>query len=186
MHEALARPMAGAGFVGRDVGDRIDLERRADLVGQVVDEVELAVAVEGFPGERALVGLAGARVGQHRGDAPAGRGPSTQPTVAAVDHDRMAFDRARRPARRPTWRSRMTPPSRSVIVTRASVPPAGPTASGRRGDGGRSSRRSSAASIEPAPTPRPEGLAGPRSRSSGSNGLVRYWSAPAARPCSRS
>ena len=57
-----------ARLADRDPGDGIGLERRPDLVGQVVDEVELAVAVERLAGQRTLVRLAGAGVGQHGRD----------------------------------------------------------------------------------------------------------------------
>ena len=82
-----------AGFVDRDGGHGIDLERRADLVGQVVDEVQLAIAVEGLAGERSLVGLTGGGVRQHRGDG-AGRPRALDPADGrALDGDGMALDR---------------------------------------------------------------------------------------------
>ena len=79
--------------VDGDPGDGIDLERRADLLGQVVDEVELAISVERLPRERALVRLAGAGIGQDGGDRP-GRSRALDPADRdALDHDREAVDR---------------------------------------------------------------------------------------------
>ena len=56
------------GFAHRHGGDRRDLERRPDLVGEVVDEVQLAVALQGLLGERPLVMFARGRVAEDRRD----------------------------------------------------------------------------------------------------------------------
>ena len=80
--EARAAGRQPARFADGHPGDLVDLERRPDLVGQFVDQVQLAVAIEA---SRARARLSISR--EHAYDsteaiAPAGRGPSTQPTVS--------------------------------------------------------------------------------------------------------
>ena len=71
-----------AGLGHRHPGDLVDLERRTDLVGQLVDEVQLPIAVERLARERPLSVSREQAYDRTDATAPAGRGPSTQPTVS--------------------------------------------------------------------------------------------------------
>ena len=153
-----------------DPGDRVGLERRPDLVGQVVDQVELAVPVERLAGERALVRLAGAGVRQHGRDrrrSVAGRRPSRPGLPSTRIGCRSSGASA---AASPACRSRMTSPSRSVIVTRASVPARRTDSIGATWRWRTTRRRSSAASIS---RPRRRSPSTSRARRSSSSGIER-------------
>ena len=170
----------------RDPGDRVGLERRPDLVRQVVDQVELAVPVERLAGERALVGLAGAGVREHGRDAAARSRAGDPADRVAVDQDRVPLFRGVRGG------VAGLPVEDDLAVEigdrdpRVGATPGGPTASARRGGGGRPGDEGRRPSISRPRRRSPSTSRARRSSSSGSNGLVMYRSAPAARPCSRS
>src|SRR3990172_8430176 len=80
-----------AGLPDGHRGDRGDLERRPDLVGEVVDEVQLAVALEGLLGEGPLVVHARGRGAEDRRDRRRDA-PALDPADGlAIEEDRKAL-----------------------------------------------------------------------------------------------
>ena len=165
--------------------DRIGLEDGPDLVGQVVDQVQLAVSVERLAGERSLVRLARRR----RRRAPR---RSIRRVAALRPSRRSALRRRSGAARRarplecaPTCRSRMTSPSTSVIVTRASVPASRTDSIGATWRCRTIRRRSSAGSIRPPRSPGPSPARGPRAPDAGARPDRTAWSCTGRRrrPC---
>ena len=156
----------------RDPGDRVGLERRPDLVGQVVDEVELAVAVERLAGERTLVRLAGSR---RRSARPRWRPPGAGPRPSRPVCPSMTI--GWRSTAASGGRGRGLPVEDDLAVD---VGDADARVGGRQHD--RQHRRDMAMADDeptklgrlhqPVPTPSPSTSRARRRSSSGSNGLV--------------